>query len=139
MHGLAEIVELFIYVVLSIPPAYILLLMTMREKGFWKRGIGYLLIAVLPLILFSYHDYSKQNSEEHKYLGSYSLTHYPNCPSCVLKLNKNNSYVITDSGLVVHEGQWEYESGQDYSFVVVGDKGQLGLNHLKYDEFRWGE
>ena len=139
MHGLAEIVELFIYVVLCIPPAFVLLLITMREKGFWKRGIGYLFIAAIPLLFFGYSDYSKQNSEEHKYIGSYSLTHYPNCPSCVLKLNMNNSFVITDLGTLIKEGEWQYESGQDYSFVVVGDMGQLGLNHLKFDEFRWGE
>lgn len=88
-------------------------------------GIGLLLL----LVGMSFYRHRK---DENAYIGTYMLTAYPDCPTCVLHLNSNNQYEVRQGDLVKEQGPWYYESGGDY-WIVHMNHGQLGLGMYEYD------
>ena len=132
MFGLGELVILLIYLILCIPPLLIIALLVLREKEFLTKGLIYLTLALLPIILFSHHQYAKHREAELKYVGTYYLSEFPNCDSCILHLKDNNSYSVTTQEHEIENGAWEYCSGSDYFIVYIGEYGQLGGGDYKY-------
>ena len=90
-------------------------------------------MAIIPLTLFAYNQYSNHREAELKYVGTYYLTDYPDCESCVLILNKNNSYSVANQENEFEHGNWKYRSGGDYWIVDIGEYRQLGTGNYRYN------
>jgi hypothetical protein len=74
-----------------------------------------------------------QKKEENEYIGTYLLTDYPECPTCVLYLQPANHYEVRQGRYVKEQGPWHFESGSDYWAVEIGEGGQLGSGRFNYD------
>ena len=133
MWAIGELIVLVIYVILSIPPILIVIRLK-RKKTFPVKKLTYLVIAIIPLFLFSYSQYTNHRNAELQYVGVYYLTDYPNCISCVLNLNANNSYKVVFDQEIIEQGKWKYSSGGDYWIVDIGEHGQLGSGKYRYND-----
>jgi hypothetical protein len=131
MSAIGELIVWTIYAILCIPP--IITLMILREKKFRRKGPIFLTLALIPLTLFGYNQYSNHREAEWKYVGVYYLTEYPNCDACFLILNKNNFYSVINQDNEIEKGKWKYRSGGDYWTVDIGVNGQLGTGNFKYN------
>jgi hypothetical protein len=132
MSAIGELVVWIIYAILCIPPLRALFIL--RKNKFNKNGAIYLVVASIPLALFAYSQYSNHRKAELEYVGIYYLTEYPNCDSCVLHLNRDNSYSVTLNGNELEHGNWKYRSGGDYWIVDIGEHGQLGTEKYTYHD-----
>jgi hypothetical protein len=74
-----------------------------------------------------------QKEAENKYIGTYVLTAYPACTTCLLALKPANQYEVRQGDLVKEAGSWHYKSGGDYWAVEIGDNGRLGTGRFDYD------
>lgn len=135
MSAIGEILEFIVYLILLIPPLCIIILVIVREKEFLKKGLFYLSVALIPLSLYTYSEYSNHREAELKYVGKYYLTNYPDCEPCVLILNKNNCYSVTKLNKELEQGKWRFRSGGDYWIVDIGEHGQLGTGEYRYNRF----
>jgi len=70
---------------------------------------------------------------EDRYIGTYSLTDYPHCPTCVLHLQSRNRYEVRQGSRLKETGSWRFESGADYWIVYIGEDGQqLNSGRFRY-------
>ena len=135
LGALSSLLTWIAYFILALPPLWLLTLLILREKEYRKKGLAYFSVALLPLIILVYTNYTTFREKELKYVGSYSLTDYPNCSSCILILYKNNSYEVKNEGKNVEEGEWKYRTGSDYWIIDIGEFGQLGSGIYQYKHF----
>lgn len=133
MSAIGELIVLIIYLILCVPPIWIILLLILRGKKFRTKGITYLLIGLIPLTVFSYNQYSNHKDAEIKFVGFYYLTEYPDCNPCKLNLKENNTFTVYNGKEEIERGKWKYRSGGDYWIVDIGKYGQLGSGKYKYE------
>ena len=136
MSGLGELIKLFIYALLAVPPLIIIILLILNKKPFLKKGLILLSISLIPITIIGYIDYSNHVEAELNYVGTYNLTEYPNYDFCILILNKDNTYSISSQNNIIERGKWKYRSGGDYWIVDIGKNGQLGAGNYKYKDFQ---
>lgn len=132
MSALGELIIIGIYLVLSIPLILTLIVALLRKKKKTLNRLLYPFLAAIPLILFSYFQYQNNRQAELKYVGIYYLTNYLNCKSCTLKLNTDNTYIVSKDSTDLENGKWNYRSGGDYWIVDIGENGQLGTGKFEY-------
>jgi hypothetical protein len=97
-----------------------------------KFGIRAILWSVLLVGLIWRQQYLFKVAED-EYIGTYPLTNYPSCPTCVLYLQPDNHYEVRQDATVKEEGPWRYEAGGDYWIVYINEMGQLGSGKYEYD------
>lgn len=132
MLALGELFILIIYIILCIPTLAIILILIADRKRHKSKRLIYLLISLLPVSLFAYHQHTEHRQQKLKYVGVYALTAYPNCNACTLHLNKNNTYRVCRDTTEIERGNWNYRSGGDYWIVDIGKSGQLGSGNYTY-------
>ncbi|WP_299334064.1 hypothetical protein [uncultured Psychroserpens sp.] len=132
MSALGELFIWIIYALLCIPTLAIILILIADRKRHKSKRLIYLLISLLPVSLFAYHQHSEHRQQELKYVGVYYLTTYPSCNSCTLHLNKDNTYEVHRDSTKIEHGNWSYRSGSDYWIVDIGESGQLGSGNYTY-------
>jgi hypothetical protein len=77
--------------------------------------------------------YMVQKEAEAQYIGTYTLTDYPHCPTCILSLRPRNRYEVRQGNRLKEAGSWRYESGADYWIVYIGEDGQqLSSGRFRY-------
>lgn len=134
MSAIGELLVIIMYFFLSIP-VFVALILTFRvkDKPIKKSRLIGLIALVIPLVLYTYLQFSSHRTAELEYVGIYELTDYPKCDFCILELQPNNHFFVRNKQLIVEEGKWEYKSGGDYWLVVLGTCGQLGTGKYKYE------
>jgi hypothetical protein len=135
MSGLGELIIIGIYVVLSIPIILTLIVSLLRKNKKKLNRLLYPFLTSIPLIIFAYFQYQNNKQAELKYVGIYYLTEYPNCQYCTLRLNVNNTYIVSKGDIDLENGKWNYRSGGDYWIVDLGDYGQLGSGKYRYTKY----
>jgi hypothetical protein len=100
-------------------------------SGRWRPGLQAILWACL-IGGVSYRQQAVQRAAEKEYIGAYPLTHYPQCPACVLYLQADNQYEVRQGSHIRERGPWRYESGADYWIVYLNDKVQLASGKYRY-------
>ncbi|WP_298757108.1 hypothetical protein [uncultured Psychroserpens sp.] len=136
MSALGELIIFGIYGILIIPIILTFIVFTKRKKK-WS-GFIYILISSIPLMLFSYSQYQNNRESELLYVGTYYLTDYYECKSCIIKLKEDNTYSVINNDHEIESGKWNYRSGGDYWIVDLGDYGQLGSGKFKYTKYKNG-
>ncbi|UYZ62318.1 hypothetical protein [Hymenobacter weizhouensis] len=96
-------------------------------------------ISVGLLILFGGSQYYNHQIAAKEYIGVYSLSAYPNCPTCQLYLKADNYYEVRQEQIIKERGPWRYESGGDYWIVYINTQEQLGSGPFQYTTFKAGE
>ncbi|WP_298903445.1 hypothetical protein [uncultured Psychroserpens sp.] len=134
MSALGELIVFGIYVILIIPILLTLIVCIKRKKKL--SGTLFIIISLIPLALFSYSQYQNHRDAELDYVGIYDLTEYPNCDSCILKLNDDNTYLVSIEGSKIEHGKWNFRSGGDYWIVDIGEHGTLGSGRFKYTTYK---
>ncbi|MEY8848593.1 hypothetical protein AB9K26_07245 [Psychroserpens sp. XS_ASV72] len=134
MSALGELFVVLIYVILTIPIIIMIGLILVKRKKIKTKYFIYLLVSSIPLIFFSYSQYNNHRQAELRYVGTYNLTDYPNCKTCILKLKKNNTYSVLKRNVEIEKGDWNFRSGGDYWIVDIGKFGQLGTGKYKYSK-----
>jgi hypothetical protein len=106
-------------------------------SNFKLLRITYSLLALCSfasLTFCFYLQWQKHRKEELQYVGTYYLTEYPNCPTCVAVLKRNNTYKVLDGENEIEKGNWRFESGGDYFILYMdNDKYQLGSGKFSYE------
>jgi len=122
------------YILLAIPPIWMIWLLIFRKNKLKrKRRITLLIILSVPIIMFRYKQVSNHRQAELQYVGTYYLTDYQNCKSCVLKLRDDNTYSVLNGKEETENGAWKYLSGGDFWIVEIGKHGQLGTGEYNYN------
>ena len=106
----------------------------LKTKNQITESIKMMLLAALPLIIWTSYRYYSHRAAQPNYVGKYLLTEYPKCASCILELRGDNFYQVIENERVIEEGEWSYDSGGDYWIVEIGEHGQLGTGDFKYSE-----
>ena len=135
MAALGELIIFLIYALLTI---FVLValgkLIWPRKENNRKWAFFWLIIALIPLTLFSYSQYINHRTSELEEVGVYHLTQYPNCESCLLELKEDNSYSVSKADKIIENGKWHNESGGDYWITYIGESGQLGNDIYRYNK-----
>ena len=95
----------------------------------------FILSLAFASLFFIYYINNKNNYKESQlqYVGTYDLTNYPNCDSCVLTFKEDNTYKVTDKSKIIETGDWYYDFGADYFIVYINKKkDRLGDGRFKY-------
>ncbi|HEX8330328.1 MAG TPA: hypothetical protein VF629_22550 [Hymenobacter sp.] len=100
-----------------------------------KAAVGFVALAAL-LIFFVFRKQQLDKDREQDKLGTYYLTHYPNCRPCELELRENNTFVVRQYNAIRATGRWRFESGQDYWITYLNEHDQLGSGKYQYTEYR---
>jgi hypothetical protein len=134
MAALGVVFVWFIYLVLG--------LSTLRGIHRWANSIATrtkswaiaqaMVSGTVLVLLVSFHYSDRQRTEE-EYVGTYSLSAYPHCPTCVLQLRPDRRFEIRQGSIVKEQGRWHYESGGDYFIVYINENEQLGHGNYAYD------
>lgn len=133
---MAAVGSLFLYVFYFVLGAsgLILLILTFASKRRVKPwtlagGLGFL--AFLGYLL--YEDRIGYKERQLQQVGTYYLTSYPSCDSCVLELKDDMTYEIRSKGNVIETSNWHYEVGGDYWILYLDyDRKQLGSGYYAY-------
>jgi hypothetical protein len=136
MAALGELIVYAFYAILILV-AIVFLRLALIEKKTPTR-LRYTMIGVVSICFLFLHIYDlklNHRESELEYVGTYVLTQYPKCNSCVLILNGNNTYEVVNGNNVMENGNWHYESGGDYWIVYIGDNGEQ-LSSGKYDYYK---
>ncbi len=135
--SIGEFFSIFFYCIFSIPVIWILLLLILRGREYFEKGLIHLLFALIPISLFTYFNYSKNINEQNEYVGKYHLTNYENVRDAYLILKPDNTYIVSKKQHVLEKGEWNYDHGSDYWIVTIGEYeyDQLGIGKFEYDTF----
>ncbi|MFD1467192.1 hypothetical protein ACFQ48_03070 [Hymenobacter caeli] len=134
MAALGIVMVYFIYAVLCLSALYGIK-RWFKVKYPSEKLLALMQISVsagLLLLLIGLRFYNHKK-EENRFIGTYALTAYPQCPNCILHLKPNNQYEVHQGDLIRERGPWYYESGGDYWITHVGNAGQLGSGNFEYD------
>ncbi|CAN5546654.1 hypothetical protein BH11BAC3_BH11BAC3_22330 [soil metagenome] len=132
MWALGELFYGFIYVLLALG-----FLIFLSASVFVKRRkIMYFVWSVVFASLFYIYHTNNKNTykiSQLQYVGSYDLTNYPNCDSCILIFKEDNTYNVTKNSKIIESGDWHYDFGADYFIVYINqEKERLGHGRFKY-------
>ena len=137
MSAIGELIVVIIYVFLAVV-ALLCLLKIITSKGKMNKLL-YLIVFGISTALFTMYLTFRSNNHrtsELNYVGTYSLTRYPNCNACKLLLKENNLYEVIKGTKVMETGEWHFESGGDYWIVYMNDKNdQLGNERFTYSGY----
>ncbi len=101
-----------------------------------RRKLMYLILAmVFGCFIFIYYTTNKANykAAQLAHVGTYELTNYPDCDSCILALKEDNTYTVTDKTKKIESGDWHYDFGADYFIVYLNnERDQLGVGRFRY-------
>jgi hypothetical protein len=138
MAALGGLIVYIFYAILILTGIVFLRLALIEKKPRKRRS--YTIIGIVSIcLLFLHIYYLKLNHRESEleYAGTYVLTRYPKCNSCILVLNGNNTYEVVNVNTIVENGNWHYESGGDYWIVYIGDnREQLGSGKYDYEHYK---
>jgi hypothetical protein len=130
---MAAIGELLVYILQGI----LILLALLGIWRLYKANSSRKRVFAIAQVIFAsgllLRGFYLHKKEENEYIGTYVLTAYPDCITCVLSLNPGNQYEVRQGGLVKEEGSWHHKSGGDYWAVEIGEDGQLGSGRFDYD------
>ena len=136
---IGKLINLFTYMCLSLPflILFLNLIYRIKRKDKIKRILVLTIISVIPLVIFSISDYNRWKKLQLSNVGTYYLTHYPNCENCKLSLLENNTYEVINDQEILEKGDWEYIQGSDYFFVELGEKRRhLGSGDYQYEDYK---
>ena len=137
MSGLGELIVFMLYATLGSSAIICILLLIVANTKLLKSLylIGFLFSATLFVLYYNYKS-SSHRASELEYVGTYYLTDFPNCVTCKLVLNADNTYDVRNENSVIETGDWHYESGGDYWIVYINKKGdQLGAGRFAYKRY----
>lgn len=133
MAALGELLIYIIYFTLGLLCLFLLFL-TIRSKKTIKiwTFIGSLFFGIL---FFNFKSCQDNNYKKNQLsvVGTYYLTNYPNCASCIIQLNEDMTYYVVSNGNIIEKSNWHYEVGGDYLITYLdNDKHQLGANEYAF-------
>ena len=122
MNAIGLLIEKGIYIVLAIPPIFQIIKSFFATRKDFKKIFLY----SLPLIswtLFQYYGYLQEGK---RFAGNFNLANYPNCIKCKLILEQDRTYhVISQDGVIMEKGKWNYKHYGDMSILEIGENGQF--------------
>ncbi len=114
---------------------FLFLLLTAKNSATRRKAaVGVVALSAL-LIFFVFRSYRVDKDWEQAELGTYHLTHYPNCRPCELELRENNAFVVRQHDSMRETGHWRFESVQDYWITYLNESDQLGNGKYQYTEY----
>ena len=114
---------------------FLFLLLTAKNSATRRKAaVGFAALAAL-LTFFVFRSHQVDKEWEQAELGTYHLTHYPNCRPCELELREKNAFVVRQHDSIRETGHWHFESGQDYWITYLNEYDQLGSGKYQYTEY----
>ena len=108
-------------------------------KGSLRKTISVIicLLCVILILVITNNRKTDYNKSQLGHVGTYYLTSYPNCDSCVAVLKNDHTYDIKKNNMILESGNWNFESGSDYLIVYLNNnKDQLGYGRFQFDRFK---
>ena len=137
MTAFGELIVYFIYFFLGAGTIVFLVLTFKTRKSFKPWAL--MGVILFCLLLFRYNSYLKDSYKKKQLdqVGTYYLTNYPNCDSCILVLKEDMTYEIKSKSKTVERSNWHYESGGDYFITYLdNDRHQLGAGDYSYNHYK---
>lgn len=134
MAALGVVIVWFIYLLLGLSSLYgIKRWATATATSTKGWAIAQAVVSGTTLVLLVGFHLANHRRAEDEYVGTYSLTIYPHCPTCMLHLRPDRLFEVRQGSTVKEQGRWHYESGGDYFIVYINEDGQLGSGKYTYD------
>jgi hypothetical protein len=138
MSALGELISKIIYWIIILG-GLVSLILAIILKGISKKAISAVicLLCIILILFISKKIKTDYRRMQLKHVGTYYLTKYPNCDSCIAILKDDNMYEVKQNKKTFESGNWHFEMGGDYLIVYMNnDSGKLGSGRFQFDKFK---
>jgi hypothetical protein len=138
MWALGELISDIIYWMI-LCGGIVSLILIIILKGFSKKAISAVscLLCGALFLFISKEAKSDERRKQLEHVGTYYLTNYPNCDSCIAVLKDDNKYEVKEYEQTIEKGNWRFEGGGDYLIVYMNnDSSELGSGRFQFNKFK---
>jgi hypothetical protein len=138
MSALGELIGAIIYWIIILG-GLVSLILAIILKGILKKAVTAAIcsLCIVLILLIPKKRKSDYRRSQLEHVGTYYLTNYPNCDSCIAILKDDNMYEVKQNKNIIESGNWHFEMGGDYLIVYMNnDSGQLGSGRFQFDKFK---